>query len=195
MGLEVTVSVAATLPILLTSSNVAVTGLADTDVTCQIRKEGGAFGAKALTGANWTEIGLGWYEIDFTAADLDTLGTFLAVVDGATVDQGQIVAQVVAATQAAVSVAVETCILTDYVFNLNGTPMVGAAVQARLLAPTQQLGAGLASDWTSTTTDANGQFWLTVARLAVVEVVIERANWRRVITIPNASSAALFSVT
>ncbi len=81
---EVTQNNAITLPVLLRdASNDPVTGVVFGDVTCTYSKAGGALGTLTVTADNWTEIGQGMYTLDFTAAELDTLGWFGYMVTGA----------------------------------------------------------------------------------------------------------------
>jgi hypothetical protein len=54
-----------------------VTGVAYGDVTVNLLKEGEtSFTPKALTAGDWREIGLGHYELNATALELDTKGYF-----------------------------------------------------------------------------------------------------------------------
>jgi len=81
--IDVTKDAARSLEVLLVDSSDGVTeetGIAEGDVTVTIRKAGGDNTAYDVTG-KWTEKGDGLYEIAFTAADLDTLGTFIYLVE------------------------------------------------------------------------------------------------------------------
>jgi hypothetical protein len=76
------VSTADTLPVMLRdSSGVPVTGKVFGDITCKYQKHGETgLTSKTIDGTNWTEIGQGKYEIDFTAGELDTLKDFTYLV-------------------------------------------------------------------------------------------------------------------
>lgn len=76
------------------------TGVVDTDITMYIRKDGGSPVAKTIDNTNFREVDAtnmpGLYEIDFTAADFDTLGEFVAVIQAtAAFDQVSISLKVV----------------------------------------------------------------------------------------------------
>ncbi len=191
---NVTVGVATNLVALLTLSatGLPATGLVAADLTCAIRKEGGAFAAKSLTG-QVTELGNGFYQIAFSAANLDTLGELLFVINGATVSQFAGEVSVVAATVTPTAAQLLTCIVSDWVFDLAGAPVAGASVIARVVGtPTIQGHVAVTSETTSVVTDAYGQFFLTLPRLAVCDVSIPLVGYQARITVANASTASLF---
>lgn len=193
---QVTQSVAANLVVLLSKASVSITSLEYTDVTVQYRKEGqSAFTVKTLAAEDFTEIGDGCYIIAFTAAELNTLGTFTVMVQGAAVDPFVTIKNVVAATTAITGVSLETCTITGHVADAGGNPKVGVAVSAQLLGmpSIEQSQAVLADDMITVLTDASGTFFLPLVRLADVEIFIPVANYRRRVTVPNAASADLFT--
>ena len=196
MSQEVVESVVSDINILLSKDSVAVTGLTFSDVSCQFSKDNGAFSAKTLTGANFTDVGLGSYTIQFTASELDTVGPLTVVVTGATIDQSTTIVEVVAAVNAPTVVNLQTCTLTGHLAALSGAPLVGAAVSARTLGrpSIEQNAAAVDDEPVTVKTDDNGQFFLTLIRLADVEVFIPDANFRRRIIVPNTSSAELFEI-
>lgn len=177
------------------TSNIPATGLTFSSVTCQFRKEGQAnFISKTLDINNFKELGNGFYTITFTAADLDTLGSFLWVVNGTGLTQATGLADV-QADPAATSTVLPTCGITGQVCDLRGLPIANVAVSARLLAQPGILGdKGLEDDVVSTTTDAAGQFSLELVQLAQVEVFISKMNYRRVINVPASTTADLFTI-
>ena len=197
MSQNVTESVAADVVVLLSEDSIAVTGLADTDVTAEYRKEGGIFTAKALTGANFADVGNGTYTITFTAAELDTVGSFTVVVTGASIDQSTTVINVVAAGTASTSTSLSTCVISGYVLDLTGAAVLGAAVSARVVgAPSiEQSTAAVTDQLVSATTDDNGQFFITLVRLADVEIFIPIVNFRRRLVVPNEPSAELLNIS
>jgi len=71
-------SEAADIPVILfTSAGSAITGAAHTSVTVQYKKYGdSSWATKTMSAANWTEESGGLYYINFSAAELDTYGTF-----------------------------------------------------------------------------------------------------------------------
>ena len=196
MSQQVTQDVDSDIVVILTLSNVPVTGLADTDVTVEYAKEGdSSFTAFALTPSNFTEIGNGVYTVAFTDAELDTVGSFVVVVKGASVDQSVTIVNVVEAGEATTSVAIQTCTITGHVFDGAGKPVPGAAVTALILGLPSIEGQGAAAltdDRVTVKTNSNGEFFLPVVRLADVEIVIPEANYRRTLVVPNQATANLF---
>jgi hypothetical protein len=200
MGQLVTQSVQTELVLIITETDglTAKTGVLFSAVTALYRKAGQAsFTAKTVTALNWREIGSGWYGLTFTAAELDTLGVFLAVVTTAGASQSNTEADIIAAASASTPPpAVQTCILNGHVTDVLGNPVSGAAVSARLLGTPVISGAvAVSSDELVTVkTDNNGEFFLTLQRLLFVEIFIPVANYRRQLTVPNSSTANLFTV-
>src|SRR5690348_14802119 len=70
----------------LADTGAPATGLTFADVTCKLKKPGaGVFSVKVLDGTNFTEISDGFYELDLTTADTNTLGTAYVLFTGADV--------------------------------------------------------------------------------------------------------------
>jgi hypothetical protein len=196
MSQILTQNVAAEVVVLLTKDNAPVAGLVFSDLTVEYRKEGDVgFTAKVLAAPDVVEHGDGVYTIAFTAAELDTVGSFTVKVQSATIDQYVVVPNVVAQGQASTAVSLETCILTGHVFDAAGQPIPGAAVSARVLGlpSIEQNQAAVTDDLVTATTDASGEFFLTLVRLADVEVFIPEANYRRRLRVPNSATANLFT--
>lgn len=143
---------------------------------------------------SWVEIGSGVYEVEFTATELDTLGSFVYKVTGATVTQYVEIAEVVAAGQPTTPVSIDTCVISGHVFDVAGNPLQNATVSARILgAPTVSGSVGLGDSLAYARTDANGEFFLVLARLASVDITIPKMGYRRQLVVPNTSSADLFT--
>jgi len=195
MSQQVTVSVASDVIVIFTTGgSTPVTGQTFSDVTCTFRKNGGSFVAKTLDGTNFAEVGNGTYEITFTAVELDTVGDFTVVCTGAAIDQSTTIIQIVAATQATTPVSLQTCIINGHVNNLNGTPVPNVSVTALVLGQPsiEQSQAVMTENEVAAQTNANGEFFLTLVRLADVEVFIPETNFRRRFVVPNQVSANLF---
>jgi hypothetical protein len=193
---QLTHNVSDSVLVVLSLDDVAVTGLTFADVTAQFRKDTGSFAAKALTALNFIEQGNGVYEIIFTAAELNTVGTFTVVVTGVDIDQSTTIAQVVPADEVSSSVSLQTCVVTGHVTLPTGAPFVGAAVSARIIGmpSIEQSQAVVTDDLVTAQTNENGEFFLTLIRLADVEVFIPVANYRKRLVVPNAASAELFDI-
>ncbi len=198
MSQQVVQNAASVVTVLLTLDNEGVEGLTDTDVTLVFRLPGEAFQALVLDGDNWTEVSDGYYDVSFAEGDLDVVGTMMIKITSADADTSYTSVNIVAADDEGITtVGLQTCILTGHIFDAMGEPVANAAVGARPigLPAIEQSTAAITDDLVSTTTDANGQFFLTLIRLADVEVFIPVANFRRRIVVPNQASADLFSVS
>lgn len=183
-----------TVILTLSASGLPATGLAHTAITTQLSKAGGAFAPKAMTALNWTELGSGVYTLALSATDTDTLGRLIVTVNSATVTQFVAEAEVVTPANASSAVEVLTCVVSGYVMGLDGQPAVNQGVWARSLGVAWQGTIGLADSTVATKTDANGQFFLTLARLAEVQIDIPVMNYSRRLTVPNAVAADLFTL-
>jgi len=194
---QVTEDIASDLIVILTKNNVGVTGLVDTDLTVAYRKEGDVgFTAKAIAPADLVEQGDGIYTLVFTALELDTPGSLTIKVQGALIDQSVTIVNVLAVgVVGAGTVSLETCILTGNVNDASGQPVANAAVLAIILGvpSIEQNSAVITDGRVSVKTDANGEFFLTLVRLADVEIFIPEANYRRTLVVPNQPSANLFT--
>lgn len=182
------------------SAGVAVTGLDNTDVTADLRKEGGSFAAMTLTGSNFVETGSGFYTLSLAATDTDVLGTLYVRIDGAAIKLVLTSAFVAASapinpTQAQ---SIPVTALFGYVNLPDGAPMAGATVSARILStPSIQytgdeavlFGTGLVT----VKTDSSGFFSISLVTGAEVDVFVPAADYRRTLTVPG-TSQNLFSI-
>lgn len=143
----------------------------------------------------FVELGMGIYTIEFLATELDTIGTFTYKVNGATIQQFVGIADIIAVGTVATLVTVPTCIISGHVFGLDGKPILGASVSARILGfPTTSNASVISDDRVSVVTDANGEFFITLARLATVDITISASNYRRQLVVPNSATALLLEI-
>lgn len=193
---QLTKGASANLTVLLTLSatGAPATGIAFGAVTAQLSKAGGAFAAKAVLVGDWAEVGSGVYTLAFSAANTDTLGEIIFTVNAATCTQFVGEATVVNAADATTAVDVLTCVVSGYVTGLDGEAVANQAVWARSLGVQYQGTIGLADSLVATKTNGNGQFFLTLARLAEVQVDIPCMDYARRLTVPNSSAADLFTI-
>lgn len=172
-------------------------GLDAASVTCQFRRaDDSIFISKALDGSNFAELGNGFYQVTFTAAELSTVGVFLFVLNGAGLRQASNEAQIVSADSLIPTnpTTLPTCRLTGALASLGGSGVEGAAISARVLGmPTIEGVVGVTDDLHTATTDSNGVFFLDLVQLSVVEIFIPRINYRRQLTVPASTTANLFS--
>ena len=165
------------------------------------------FSLKTLAAPDFVENGNGVYEITFSASELDTLGSFLYVVNGngalPTPAIRQFVGQAFIVTSAAYTpgtVSLSTNVLTGNLLDLHGDPLVGESVSARVLeAPSIQGSvspniAGISTETVSAQTDTAGFFALELIQGTVVDIVIPIVNYRRTLTVPANSSDVLFDI-
>lgn len=152
------------------------------------------FSTTAVNGSTfWKEIGSGVYTVEFTAAELNTVGSFVFKITGATINQFVGVATIQAAGNAQTLKTVGTCIVTGHVYDVSGLPLQNASVSARVVGfPTILTDVVLSDSNVSVLTDANGEFFITLARLALVDITIPAANYRRQITVPSQATVNLF---
>jgi hypothetical protein len=161
---------------------------------------------KTLTGADFRENGNGIYEVLFSATDLDTIGTFIYVVQGngglplPTIKQfvGQAVIQA-SSSYTPGSIALPTNVLTGNLIDLKGQALVGEAVSARVVSAPTILGVdpnigGVGVDLVAAVTDSVGFFALEVLQSAVVDIVIPVVNYRRTLTVPTNATDKLFEI-
>lgn len=177
------------------SPGTPVTGLTFSDVLVDLKKEGeSSFSAKVLDGLNFVEIGGGTYDIVLSASETDTLGNMYARVTGATVLTA-LVSVYVAATvpvNPTSSLSVGTTALFGYIVGLNGQPVSGAAVSARVLS-TPSIGYAGAEEYVMTTSlvttksGTDGFFSLSLVTGADVDVYISATNYRRTLKVPSTS--------
>lgn len=200
MGQIVTQGLPAELIASLTndSDGTPATGLTFSSVQVSYRRAGDvSLTTKTMTSDNFVEIGQGFYKIVFTGTELDLPGPFIFVVYSVGIQtfQGEAQVRSTASTIPNVPLALPTCDLYGNVLSLDGEPVVGAAIAARVLGmPTIEGLVALTDDILSATTDNTGTFVLTVVRLATVEVTIPLTNYRRQLIVPNTPSANLFLV-
>jgi hypothetical protein len=178
------------------------TGLLFSDVTVGLKKEGGSFLALSLTALNFTDLGNGFYEIELTAADVDTLGSLYLSFTGASIKTSFIVASVVVAASAPPvppsPFTPQTTTIFGYIYGQNGSPSANVSVLVRtitkpaILHPQDQ-GILITEKFITTSTDASGFFSLDLLTGTQVEVLIADANYRRVLTVP-VNSSNLFDI-
>jgi hypothetical protein len=176
--------------------------LTHTDVTAALKKEGGSFAAFALTALNFTNLGDGFYEVDLTSGNTDTLGSLYLTFIGSTVKHTLVVARVALAAAAPASPPAafvpDTTTIFGYIYDGSGAPEEDVIVAFRtvsrptILHPDTQ-GLLLTEQLVTATTDSSGFFTKDLVTGAQVEVVISAANYRRVLTVPGAT-ANLFDI-
>lgn len=199
MGQIVTQGIDAELLAAITKTDgTPATGLLFSAVQCQFLRQGDpSFTTKTLTSMNFVEKGQGFYGITFIGtSELNVPGAFAFAIFGAGLQTSQNEAQIrtPASLIPTVPVALPTCELTGNISDAAGNPVVGASVEARVLGqPTIETNVALTDDSVTVQTDDNGVFYLTLVRLSVVEIFINRINYRRQLTVPNLANVNIFT--
>lgn len=172
-----------------------------TGLTAEIHVTGGTanaalgFSTLAVSGTSTpVEVGSGTYTAPFTALELDTVGALIVKATGGTIQQSITIVNIFAAGTAPTAAFVDVCAITGTVFAPDGQPLANVGISARILAfPTIDGGIGMSTDVITTSTDAVGEFILSVIQGALVEVFIPKMNYRRQVTVPALSTANLFT--
>jgi hypothetical protein len=190
-----------TLYLELSSDGSPATGLTFADITADLRKAGApAFVSKTLTALNFTELGAGFYELDLSATDTDTLGNMYVRIIGATVDT--VLESVFIADETPTSVvtvqSIPSTSLFGFVYRPNGDPLPGVTVSARVLSmPTvlhpDEEALLIGTELTTVSTDSDGFFTISLVTGSEVDLFIPAANYRRTLQVPS-SSQNLFSI-
>jgi len=164
------------------------------------------FGVKTLTSPEFRENGSGVYEILFSTANLNTLGSFLYVVNGNGTLPTPAVRQFVgqAFIQSASNftpgtISVVTNIITGNLVDLHGNALPNAAISARVLAAPSLTGAspnigGISVEMVGTRTDQGGFFALELIQGTLVDITIPEVNYRRTLMVPSNSTDILFDI-
>jgi hypothetical protein len=180
----------------------AATGLLFSAVTAQLKKEGEAsFSAFTLSGSNFTDLSNGFYEIDLTSTNTNTLGNLYLSLTGPTIKTQLVTVYVAVSGSITPSPAVPSTSTTNvygYIKDLTGTSVLGASVSAKILSmpafvPSGSVNVGVTTSLISTKTDSSGYFSLTLLEGMAVDVTISSLNYRRTIVVP-ASDSDLFSI-
>lgn len=184
-----------TLYLTQSSDDTEATGLTHSDVSVDLKKsDESSFSAKSLDGTNFTEIGDGFYELDLTASDLDTLGNLYIRVTGATINTALETVFVAESTPVNPTspLSIPQTSLFGYIYDAEGSPVVGASVSARVLAQPSVLysgaeGLALATALATAKTDNDGFFTISLVTGSSIDVFIPAVNYRRTLTVPGTS--------
>ena len=177
-----------------------VTGLTFADVTVDLQKAGaGSFSNKVLTAPDFVELDGGFYTLNLSATETDTLGNLNIRVSGATISTYHTTAYIAAnaVTVPPVSLSIPQTTIYGYVYDPAGNPVSGASVSAKILnIPTilqATEGVLLVTKSVVTKTDTSGYFSLDLVTGATVAIAIPSANYRRNLQVP-ASDSNLFEL-
>ncbi len=183
------------------------TGITFNQVDVSFKKStDSSFTIKVWTAPDFREIGFGVYEVLFSSANLDTIGSFIYVVNGNGVLPLPLIRQFVgqALVQSASAftpgtVALPTNVLTGNLITLGGIALPSEAVSARIISAPSIIGntpnlGGIGTSQVSSLTDSGGFFALDVLQGAVIDITIPVINYRRTLTVPLNSTDVLFDI-
>ncbi len=183
------------------------TGIIFSEIDVSYKKSVDAsFTVKVLTGPEFREIGLGVYEILFSSAELNTLGSFIYVVNGNGTLALPAIKQYVgnafvqsASAYTPGTIALPTNVITGNLINLSGIALADEAISARIVSVPEILGVSpnigsVGSDIVAVQTDAGGFFALEILQGSVVDIVIPATGYRRTLTVPANGTDNLFDI-
>lgn len=178
------------------------TGLLYTGITVQLKKEGEvSFSPFTLSGGNFTDLTNGFYEIDLTSTNTNTLGNLYVSITGTTIKTELVTVYVAVAGSITPTPSIPTpgtTKLYGYLSSLASTPISNASISAKILSyptlvPVSSELVGITSDTIVTKTNASGYFELTLVEGISVDITIPSLNYRRTLTVP-ASDTNLFNI-
>ena len=183
------------------------TGIIYSQINCYYKKANQAgFQSKTLSGSNFRECGYGVYEIQFSASDLSTDGSFVYMVESNLSLPNPPLRRFVSQTyvQDIATITPDVIILPIEVIygnliTLRGDPISGASVSARIVSSPYIIGTspdigGIGTDLLATTTNELGFFSLELIQGSVVDIVIPAIKYRRTLTVPSNGSDRLFDI-
>jgi hypothetical protein len=153
MSLTLTQNTTFSSTIILGDGGTPVTGLVFGDVTAYVSKNGSAPVAYTLTGSNFNEISAanmpGFYHVDFTATETNTLGEVVITFSGGTFDTYALRAQVIVGSIADLDASLST--IEAKVDTVDGVVDTIQATTASINSSTGALSSGLTAVQTQLT--------------------------------------------
>jgi len=182
-------------------SGAPITGLLFSAVSVSYLYGGATvFVPKTLLASDWTEIGGGYYFLQFKAADLTQLGSLAFVVTNAAIKP---IYHSFDVDPAPIGLLAQPplCVITGNVVDLAGRSFSdqnqSLAISFRIATVPQQVGGTslISSRLITTTTDAYGNFSVALLQGALVFVEVDPLGLKQRFTVPtNQSTATLLSL-
>lgn len=183
----------------LTMLGTPIPGILPNQVTCKYRKEQAAptLVTKTLISGTWMDLGGGYYVIQFSAAEMDTVGTFFFTLSSTSFDNFLFdefeIEPVVAPLPSPIPPGM--CVVTGTVKDVGGHIPVGARISVRPISFPIRAGDNIVnSDLVYSYPDSLGNFTLNIMQGATVIVEIERTAIRAQITVPAVPTALLLDL-
>jgi hypothetical protein len=178
----------------LTSGGPA-TGITFSDIYVDLKKEGeSSFTSKVIDAVNFVEISGGTYQLTLAASDTDTLGNMYVRFTGSSIKTALTTVYVSATAPASTSspLSISTTALFGYIVDLQGQPVSGSSVSARVLA-TPSIGYAGTEEFVQSTSlitaksGSDGFFTISLVTGSEVDIYISAANYRRTLQVPTTS--------
>lgn len=179
--------------VLLKLGTAPVEGLLPADVVLKYRKQGQtSFTTKVLTGADFYELEDGYYVIKWSSSDMNTLGAFFFLIDGAAIDPLSETFSIEPLPEELVVIPPEVCVISGNIRDAGSSPMRDVTVTFRVVNYPIQSGTSIvSSDKIIARTDSQGSFSAELIRGMTVVVEIERTGIRNQFEVPDSPTALL----
>jgi hypothetical protein len=170
-----------------------VEGILPADVDCKFRKQGQtAFQIKVLDSTSWKSLGDGYYVLQFSPVDMDTLGSFWFSIDGLAFDEQMQEFTIESLPADIIAVPPDVCLVSGVIIDAGGNALKDILVTAKGLAWPYKSNANILADsFVDVRTDYLGQFQMRLVRGAKVLLEVEKTGIRAQVTVPDAASVLL----
>lgn len=171
-----------------------VTGLVNTDLTVDVKKQGeSAFTNKVLAAEDLVEISDGFYSLVFSSSDTDTIGEVLFRASGAGFDNFEFDKFLVVSVPVGVDqIPADTCLIQGNVRDIGGNPAVDHRVSVRPASTPVQSGDTILSTITTIAhTDNLGNFNVALLRNQIALIEVNQTGVKFQFTVPDQVSALL----
>jgi hypothetical protein len=174
----------------LDDAGAPVTGILFSDVTVGIRKPAEVgFTEKTMTEDDWLEIGEGWYALNLSETDTNTLGPLLIKISGAGFDDGVWEEDIDPIPFGSI-VSNDVCVVSGTIMDLGGDYKWQVPIIFRPVELPQSINTALLTgDPIRTVCDVFGNFYVMLLRGTKAIVEIDRTAIRHMITVPDQASA------
>lgn len=170
-----------------------VPGLLPADVTVQYRKQGQtSFTTKTMSSSNFYSLGDGYYALQFSGSELDTLGAFFYKISGLAFDAQSEEFSIEPLPEQLVVIPPEICVISGNILDVSSSPAKEVTVTFRAVNyPLQNGNSIMLADKVVARTDSQGNFSAQLIRGMTVIVEVERTGIRNQFVVPDAATALL----
>ena len=183
----------------LALGDIPALGVLPSDVTCRYHKAGQTtLTAKVIDTTNWFELGNGFYTLRFTAAEMDTQGSFFYLLSSSKFDNLLYDEFTIEPPGGGGSTPVAPpgfCTVSGSLLTVGSTIPVGTQVTFRPANfPISVNSSVVTADKVVTYPDINGNFQVNLIQGCTVIVEIERTGLRAQIVVPSTPTANLLDL-